>query len=109
MKKVTQNKRRFGKKDILSWSFITLGHCLFFAAYILVLLTIRHYVKDEYFWPKTSGENLLISFTLLIGPVINGILHIVYDEIGSPWTRFAMFVNSLANISWIPIMIFIFL
>lgn len=81
-----------------------------FAIYIMALLAIRFYVLEEAaFWPDDIKMHLWVSYTLIIAPAINAVLHITYDEVGSPWTRFAMWIHTLIHMIFIPIMIFVIL
>lgn len=109
MKKVTNSKRRFNRKDILSWTLIILGHYLAFAAYTGIFILAKYLTVGGNLWPNESGSAVWVSYTFALAPAFNAALHIVYDEIGSPWTRFTMWVHVFVQFILIPIMIFVFL
>lgn len=103
MRKVSVSKRRYKTKDLLIWMGIVGMHYIVFLLLTLFILLIRHYGFNDSFLPDNHEINGLFIYVISIGPLINAILHIVYDEVGSPWTRFAMWCNSSLIFIIIPI------
>lgn len=108
MKQVRTNKRKYTVKDLFRFSAKIFINYLIFFLYAIIFMIIRHYTGDGTFFPKLEGHKIWILYSLLFAPGLNGVLHITYAEVGSPWTRFAMWMNSIINMFLIPCIIFLF-
>lgn len=109
MKKLSNNKRRFGKKDLLSWTLITLGHYFALSILTLVFVIAKFYTIGGDFFPLNKEVSVWVIVNMLLAPAVNTSLHITYDEIGSPWTRLLMWIHSLIQLIIIPVMVFMFM
>ena len=109
MRRLTNSKRRFGVKDLLKWVGIISLHYAFFIIYTAIFLLIRHFVFDCELIPGEIATKVIVLYVICFAPIFNGILHITYDEIGSPWLRLIMWIHSATIAILIPLMIFVYL
>lgn len=108
MKKVTRKKRKFNYKDITRILLTSLIHYLIFAAYTAVVITINYLVNDNWFFSNMQGLDYTILYFLIAAPGVNAILHLTFEELGSPWMRLAMWLHSTLMIVLIPIAIMLY-
>ena len=108
MKRITNTRRRFNIKDFIKWISIIMGHYLVFAAYLGVMILIKWLIGGDSLWPRNTENQVWVFYTILLAPLLNGILHIIYDEVGSPWTRFGMWIHSFVHMILIPVFVFVF-
>ena len=108
MRQVRTNERKYNYKDVFGFLSRIVSHYIIFFLYALIFMIARYYLDDALFFPKLEGHKIWILYSLLFAPGLNGALHIAYSEIGSPWTRFTMWVNSFINMILIPCVIFLF-
>ena len=102
MKKILDNKRIFTYKDIFRFIAITAAHYIAFSIYALIFLIAHYYTKGGSFFPNLQKETTLIIFCIFIAPAVNALIHVVYAELGSPWTRLAMWIFSFVAMIAIP-------
>ena len=105
MRKALNNKRRFSFKDVLIWISICILHFISFSLYLVFFIIINIIINDKNLFHtliKVGG----IIFIITLASSSNIILHILYRELGSPWTRILMWFNTFLYMILIPIILF---
>ena len=106
MKKVTRRSRKFTTKDIARFFLATFNQYLIFSVYTFLIILINHFVHGGWFFDDLYGIRYSIFYFIIAAPGINSILYLTFEELGSPWLRLTMWLNSTISVIFICVAIF---
>ncbi|WP_127942865.1 MULTISPECIES: hypothetical protein [unclassified Mycoplasma] len=106
MKRITFNRDKYGTLDFLMALFVLLVHCLAFAFYLALVLSLYFLFYGDFNLSPAKWITLL-AYPLSLGVFFNATLQIIYSEIGGLWIRMSMWLHTFILAGLIAVIVFV--